>query len=130
MSAVVVGYVPTAEGRAALVRGLAEARLVNGRLVVVNSSRGDALVDSRFLQGDALEALRAELAGFDVPAELRQVSTGQDIADVLDTVAGEVGAAMIVIGLRRRSLVGKLILGSAAQQILLGARHAVLAVKA
>jgi nucleotide-binding universal stress UspA family protein len=130
MSAVVVGYVPTAEGRAALTRGLAEARLVGGRLVVVNTSRGDALIDNRYLQGDAVEALRAELAGFDVPAELRQLSSGQDVAEVLDATAEEVGATLIVIGLRRRSLVGKLILGSAAQRILLGARHAVLAVKA
>lgn len=130
MSAVVVGYVPSAEGRAALETGIAEARLRGVRLVVVNTSRGDALVDDRYLAGDALEGLRAELAALDVEAELRQPQSWDDVAEDLDTVADEVDAELIVIGLRRRSAVGKLIMGSAASRILLTAHRAVLAVKA
>ena len=42
MSAVVVGYIPTPEGRAALARGITEAKLRDARLVVVNTTRGDA----------------------------------------------------------------------------------------
>jgi len=45
-------------------------------------------------------------------------------------VAEETAADFIVIGLRRRSPVGKLFLGSQAQQILLDAPCPVLAVKA
>jgi nucleotide-binding universal stress UspA family protein len=130
MSAVVVGYVPSAEGRAALETGIAEARLRGVRLVVVNTSRGDSLVDDRYLAGDALEGLRAELEALDVEAELRQPQTWDDVAEDLDTVADEVDADLIVIGLRRRSAVGKLIMGSAASRILLTAHRAVLAVKA
>ncbi|SER16918.1 universal stress protein [Microlunatus flavus] len=130
MSGVVVGYVPSAEGRAALATGIAEARLRGCRLVVVNTSQGDALVDDSSLAGDALDALRAELEGLDVQAELRQPRTWDDVAEDLDAVADEVDADLIVIGLRRRSAVGKLILGSAASRILLTAHHAVLAVKA
>jgi len=44
-------------------------------------------------------------------------------------VANETDADLIVIGLRRRTPVGKLILGSNAQRILLDAPCAVLAVK-
>jgi nucleotide-binding universal stress UspA family protein len=44
-------------------------------------------------------------------------------------IADEVGAELIVIGMRRRSAVGKLLLGSTAQRILLDARCPVLAVK-
>jgi nucleotide-binding universal stress UspA family protein len=130
MTAVLVGYVPGAEGRAALARGIAEAQLRGTRLVVVNGTRGDALVDDRFVQGDVREELAAELEQAPVPAELRQLSDGQDIASQLESVALETGADLIVIGLRRRSPVGKLILGSAASRILLSVSIPVLAVKA
>ena len=129
MSAVVVGYVPGPQGRAALDRGITEAKVRGVRLVVVNTSRGDALVDERFVQGSAADELRAELASLDVPAELRQAGFGGDVAENLDTIADETDAALIVIGLRRRTPVGKLILGSAASRILLTVRRPVLAVK-
>ncbi len=129
MSAVVVGYVPGAVGRAALDRGVIEARQRGLPLVVVNATRGDALVDDRYVQGGDADALRAELAALDVPAELRQMSDGLDIAEDLQRVASEVGASLVVIGLRRRSAVGKLILGSAASRILLTVTHPVMAVK-
>ena len=130
MSAVVVGYIPSAEGRAALDRGIVEARLRNARLVAVNTTRGDSLVDERYLQGDARTALEAELAALDIDSELRQVRDGEDVAESLEAVANDVNASLIVIGLRRRSAVGKLILGSAASRILLTVSHPVLTVKA
>ena len=130
MTAVVVAYVPRPEGRAALARGIAEARLRETRLVVVNATRGDALVDERFVQGDVRDDLAAELAQAPVPSELRQLSDGRDIAQQLEDVALETGADLIVIGLRRRRPVGKLILGSAASRILLSVSVPVLAVKA
>lgn len=130
MSAVIVGYVPSPEGRAALQRGIEEARLRGTRLVVVNTSRGDALVDERYLGAGGVSELEAELAGLDLETELRHFSTGADVAEDLDTVAAETGAELLVIGLRRRSPVGKLILGSAASRILLTVAVPVLAVKA
>ena len=130
MSAVVVGYIPTPEGRAALARGITEAGLRKARLVVVNTTRGDSLVDERYVQGDALTSLAAELDQADVETELRQVGDGEDVAETLETIAVEVDADLIVIGLRRRSAVGKLILGSAASRILLTVKQPVLTVKA
>ena len=62
--------------------------------------------------------------------EVRQLVRGMDPADDLVNVAQDVEADIIVIGLRRRSPVGKLILGSNAQKILLDATCPVLAVKA
>ena len=130
MSAVVVGYIPSPPGRAALSLGITEARLRGARLVVVNTTRGDALVDERYLQGEARDALLTELEKAGVPAELRQISDGRDVAEVLDAIATEVDAELIVLGLRRRSAVGKLILGSAAIRILLTVSQPVLTVKA
>ncbi|HEV2930644.1 MAG TPA: universal stress protein [Propionibacteriaceae bacterium] len=72
----------------------------------------------------------AELEQAGVPAELRQISDGRDVAEVLEAVATELAADLTVIGLRQRSPLGKLILGSAATRILLTATHRVLAVKA
>ena len=128
MSAVVVGYVPSPEGRAALETGIAEARLRGARLVVVNTTRGDALVDDRFASDDDLRVVRAGLEEAGLSYDVRQ-SVGADVGDQVLAVAEEVGAALIVLGLRRRTPVGELIMGSAAQRILLGASCPVLAVK-
>ena len=132
MGTIVVGYVPKPEGHAALRRAAEEARLRDARLVVVNSHRGGREFDS----GDALEsqedleAIRSELREAGVEHEVRQLVRGMDPADDLVNVAAEVSAEFIVIGLRRRSPVGKLILGSTAQRVLLDAPCPVLAVKA
>jgi nucleotide-binding universal stress UspA family protein len=54
---------------------------------------------------------------------------GSDIAEEVLKVATETDAELVVIGLRRRSPVGKLIMGSTSQRVLLGAHCPVLAVK-
>jgi nucleotide-binding universal stress UspA family protein len=132
MSSIVVGYVPKPEGRAALSRGVEEAKLRNAKLVVVNSHRGG----SGFSSGDAMDTeaqlkeVRAELSAAGVEHEIRQLVQGMDPAEDLIKVASDVAAEFIVIGLRRRTPVGKLILGSNAQRILLDSPCPVLAVKA
>ena len=72
----------------------------------------------------------ADAAADGVDMEVRQLVRGNEPAEDLISVADETGADLIVIGLRRRTPVGKLILGSNAQRILLDAPCAVLAVKA
>lgn len=129
MSAVVVAYVPTPAGRAALTHGVEEARRRQVRLVVANTTRGDALVDERYVQGSALDTFERELAALDVPAELRQLARGRDVSDELDALVTETDAELLVIGLRRRSQVGKLLMGSAATRILLAVDVPVLCVK-
>lgn len=132
MGCIVVGYVPKAEGRAALHRAAKEARLRSVRLVVVSSRRGRPESDP----GDASETaaelpeIRQQLEDAGVEHEIRQVARGTDPAEELITVAGDVGAEFIVIGLRRRTPIGKLILGRNAQRVLLEAPCPVLAVKA
>ena len=61
--------------------------------------------------------------------ELRQGAHSGEVADEVLRVAAETDASVIVIGLRRRSPVGKLLMGSSAQRILLDADRPVLAVK-
>ena len=131
MGTIVVGYVPKPEGKAALRRAAGEARLRNARLVVVNSHRGGREFDrDDAIESEAqLEEVRSELREAGVEHEVRQLVRGMDPADDLVNVANEVDAEFIVIGLRRRSPVGKLILGSNAQRVLLDAPCPVLAVK-
>jgi nucleotide-binding universal stress UspA family protein len=132
MGTIVVGYVPKAEGRAALRRAAEEARLRSSRLVVINSHRGGREFDrDDAVQSESeLEEVRAELDEAGLEHEVRQLVRGLDPAEDLINIAEEVKAELIVIGLRRRSPVGKLILGSNAQRVLLDAACPVLAVKA
>jgi nucleotide-binding universal stress UspA family protein len=132
MGTIVVGYVPKPEGRAALRRAAEEAKLRDMRLVVVNSHRGGReFEDSDAIESESqLEEVRSELRAAGVEHEVRQLVRGLDPADDLVNVANVVLAEIIVIGLRRRSPVGKLILGSNAQRVLLDAPCPVLAVKA
>lgn len=129
---VVVGFVPTPEGRAALERAVEEARLRCTRLLVVHSSRGGSSETDEAVKAnrDELEQIAASLAVSGVEHEIRDLALGRAPVVDLVSVAKETGADLIVIGLRRRSPVGKLILGSNAQHILLHADCAVLAVKA
>ena len=127
-SVIVVGWTPDEFGEVALHRGVEEARLRAGRVVVVNATRGDALVDARYADDDQLAALATELGGAGIEVDVRR-SMGADVGDQVLAVAQDVSADLVVIGLRRRSPVGKLLMGSVAQRILLGADCAVLAVK-
>lgn len=129
---VVVGYVPTNEGRAALRRAGQECKLRGTGLIVVSSARGgrrqDEIEVARFQE--ALGQVQAELDELGISHEERQFVRGNEPAEDLIAVADEVDADFIVIGLRRRTPVGKLLLGSNAQRILLEASCPVLAVKA
>jgi len=131
MGTIVVGYVPKPEGEAALRRASEEAQLRNARLVVVNSHRGGREYDRKDAarDEDELDKIRSQLTSAGVEHEVRQLVRGMDPADDLIQVAQDVSADFIVIGLRRRTPVGKLILGSNAQRILLDAPCPVLAVK-
>jgi nucleotide-binding universal stress UspA family protein len=129
---IVVGYVPRPEGRAALRRAAEEARLRGSKLVVINSNRGGRDLDDEdaIRHEQELDDVRAELDSEGIEHEVRQLVRGLDPAEDLIAVAQEYAADFIVIGLRKRSPVGKLILGSNAQRVLLEAPCPVLAVKA
>ena len=77
-----------------------------------------------------LAAVRARLTESGLTFELRDVVQGLDASEDMIAVAEDTDAELIVIGLRRRTPVGKLILGSNAQRVLLDAPCPVLAVKA
>jgi nucleotide-binding universal stress UspA family protein len=132
MGTVVVGDVPKPEGEAALHSGISEAKLRNAKIVVVNSHRGGSEFDAdASVKAEAdMERIRGLLGDSGVEHEVRQLVRGFEPSEDLISIADAADAELIVIGLRRRSPVGKLILGSNAQRILLDAKCPVLAVKA
>lgn len=127
---IIVGFVPTPAGEAALTAGIAEATLRNENLVIVNSAREGALVDKTVATAELLEEAAKRAADAGVAASVMQPSYQHDLADEFLDLAREIDASLIVIGLRHRSQVGKFIMGSHAQRILIQADRPVLAVKA
>lgn len=127
---IVVGFVPTPAGEAALAAGIAEAQLRSEDLLIVNSAREGALVDKSVAPEDLLEQAARRAADAGVQARVVQPPYQHDLADEFLDVAREANASLIVIGLRHRTQVGKFILGSHAQRILMQADRPVLAVKA
>lgn len=126
---VLLGYLPTPEGNAAFTQALAEAARRSTSLVVINSARVGAHVDPALASQADLDRLRAEAAAAAIKIEIRQPVAGHAADDIIEASA-EDGIDITVIGLRRRSSVGKFVLGSSAQRILMEAHTPVLAVKA
>lgn len=125
---IVVGFTPTAAGRAALLAAAGVAIERDAELLVLNSSRGDALADPKFAQGADVEWAKTTLAEAGIRFSVRQPVRGREASEELLEVINEVGAELCVIGIRRRSAVGKMIMGSNAFRILMDAPCPVLSV--
>jgi len=127
---VLLAYIRTPEGDAALTRAVAEAKAHGLGAVVVNVTEPDGAVDSPFSAEQALDAVAAQFTAAGVPVDVRQFPAGTDPGEAVLEVATEIRPDLVVIGLRRRTEVGKFILGSTSQRMLLGLDCPVLAVKA
>jgi nucleotide-binding universal stress UspA family protein len=125
---IVVGYSADPFGRAALEHGIAEAKLRGTTLLVVNSTSGEAYSDPRFAQSGEVHDVERHLGECGVEFELTQ-PVGVDTAKELLKAMDRDDADLLVIGIRHRSPVGKLLLGSVSQQVLLECPKPVLAVK-
>jgi nucleotide-binding universal stress UspA family protein len=127
---VLVAFTPTPRGEAAFDAGLEQAQLRGEDLLLVNSPRSGAMVSADLASQQRMDELHSRADASGVRLEVRQEDHDGDIAEHVLSVATEVDATLVVIGLRRRTAVGKLILGSSGQRILLGSDRPVLAVKA
>jgi len=128
---IVTGFRPSTEGRAAVDRAIEEARLRGGTVLVVHSMRGSERdeLEQALDHRERFERLKVDLGASGVAYELIEFARGNSPAEDLLEVARERSADLIVIGVRRRSAVGKLVLGSNAQEVLLQADCPVLAVR-
>ncbi len=126
---IVVGYTPTREGQAALDYAKGAALTSSGSLVVVNTGKDGNYASPLFASQPDLDAVQAELEAAGIEHEIRQPVDGRPAAEAILTTLTDVAADLLVIGIRRRSPVGKLLFGSTAQQLLLDASCPVTAVK-
>ena len=127
---ILVAYVPRPEGRAALDKGIEIATRRNERLVVVNAGPGGRQEDPSIVNGYEAERVEERLATLPIEAELKQFVRGKSTIEEIEEMVAALQVSVLVIGLRKRSPVGKLLLGSMAQEILLNVDCPVLAVKA
>lgn len=126
---ILVAYAPRPEGQAALEKGLEIARRRNERLMVVNASPGGHGEDESQATTQDIERVEALLAGSGLNAEFKQFVRGKSAVAEIEALVESLPVSLLIIGLRKRSAVGKLILGSVAQELLLSVPCPVLAVK-
>jgi len=127
---ILVAYVPRPEGRAALEMGMEMARERQERLVVVNASPGGVKEDPTMATAQDVERVESLLASSGLEAEFKQFVRGERAVTEIEALVESLKVTLLVIGLRKRSAVGKLIMGSVAQELLLSVSCPVLAVKA
>lgn len=127
---ILLAYAPRPEGQAALDKALQLAKQNNERLVVVNASPGGHKEDPSMAFAWDIERIAAQIEEAGVDGEVKQFVRGNAVLAEIEDLVQALDVSMLVIGLRRRNPVGKLIMGSVAQDILMSVPCPVLAVKA
>lgn len=127
---IVVGYVNTPAGHAALDKSIEQAKKDGRELVVVNASRSAERNDSYRLGEGELKSVQDFLTRSGVESRVLTLGSEYDPAEQILDTAAEVGAELIVLGTRKRTPVGKFLLGSTIQMVILEASCPVLCVKA
>jgi nucleotide-binding universal stress UspA family protein len=121
---VLVFYKPTPEGAEAIRAGAVQA-VFHGTDLIVHNLPADAA------EAEKVEALASGAAtGAGVAVRTIQAAADGSPVDQFLSAAEQPDVELLVLGIRHRTQVGKLILGSTEQQILLDAPRPVLAVKA
>lgn len=126
---ILVAYVSRPEGRAALEKGIEIATRRNEPLLVVNAGPGGK-DDTGVVDGYEAERVAERLTKLPVQADFKHFVRGKSTLEEIEELVDTQNVSVLIIGLRKRSAVGKLLLGSMAQEILLNVNCPVLAVKA
>jgi len=127
---ILVAYVPRPEGQAALDKGIEIAGRRKERLVVVNASPGGSKDDPSMADVRDVERVEQLLSDAGIDAIFKQFVRGKSAIEEIEEMVDSLQVSLLIIGLRKRTPVGKLFLGSVAQEILLSVPCPVLAVKA
>ena len=127
---ILVAYVPRPEGQAALDKGIEIATRNQEDLMVVNATPGGTKDEPSMANVQDVERVEKLLAGSGINATFKQFVRGKSAIEEIQDMVDSLPVSLVIIGLRKRSPVGKLLLGSVAQDILLTVSCPVMAVKA
>lgn len=127
---ILVAYVPRPEGQAALDKGIEIASRRKARLVVVNTSPGGSKEYPSMADARDVERIEKLLSESGIDATFKQFVRGKSTIEEIEEMVDSLQISLVIIGLRKRTPIGKLLLGSVAQAILLSVPCPVLAVKA
>ena len=127
---ILVAYVPRPEGQAALDKGIEIATRNQEDLMVVNATPGGTKDEPSMANVQDVERVEKLLAGSGIHATFKQFVRGKSAIEEIQDMVNSLPVSLVIIGLRKRSPVGKLLLGSVAQDILLTVSCPVMAVKA
>ena len=131
MKKIVVGYDGTSTAKAAMDLATEHAKVFDGKIYLVESLMGgeETNVEEVRQAEENLEYAKSYFQESGIPCEthllIRGVIPGEDIVNF----AKECEADEIIVGVRRRSKVGKLMFGSTAQFVVLEAHCPVVTVK-
>ena len=126
---ILVAYAPRPEGQAALEKGIEIALRRKEHLLVVNATPGGG-EDTAMASASDVERVERMLVQEGLSAEFKQYGRGKTTVEEIEAIVESQPISLLVIGLRKRSAVGKLILGSVAQDLLMTIPCPILAVKA
>jgi nucleotide-binding universal stress UspA family protein len=128
---VIVGYLSSERGHAALELGLSEARLRNTDLVIIHSLHGAGVDhDEDVVASDReLETIDEMLSKEGINYSIHNYVRGNSPSEDLVQAAADFDGQLIVIGLRQRTSAGKFLLGSNAHDILMNAPCPVLTIR-
>jgi nucleotide-binding universal stress UspA family protein len=126
---ILVGYIPTPEGLAAIDWAVDYAKAVGGSLLVLNTGKNGDYSHPQFASAQDIDALDTQLSKQGIEHDIRRPTDGLPASEAILSAATDTDADLIVIGIRKRTPVGKLITGSSAQAILLSAECPVVGVK-
>jgi nucleotide-binding universal stress UspA family protein len=125
-----VAYVPRPEGQAALEKGIEIAKRRNEPLIVVNASPNGNVEDLAFADVPDFERVQTLLESTGLDVDFKQFVRGKSAVEEIQELVESMSVSLLIIGLRKRTPIGKLIMGSVAQELLLTISCPVLAVKA
>jgi nucleotide-binding universal stress UspA family protein len=126
---VLVGYVPTTAGGVALQLAAEQATMRSTSIIVVNVALGSNFADVTFADEKDLDAVRERLTQRGLDHTIKQIVGATDVAGEILALAASEQVELIVVGLRRTSPLGIVLLGSNAQRIILTAPCPVLSVR-